>query len=160
MKINGQVIDQPNVEVIVIPRGQKSIVFKAQAVLNYDIFFALCPKPTPPMVMKKGELVGKLDETNTSYIEALNTWAEKKYDWMIIQSLAATENLVWDTVKLEDPLTWGNIQADLDAAKFTQPEQFMIIEGVMAANSLSSKRIQEARDAFFAQEAAKETVQG
>ena len=56
MKLHGQKIEGPNVEIIVIPRGgdKEDIVLQAQAVLDTTPFDKLCPVPTAPEKILKG----------------------------------------------------------------------------------------------------------
>jgi hypothetical protein len=149
MKINGKNIDQPNEIVCVIPRNNGDIVFKARAVLDYTIFTDLCKRPIPKMIMKRGEKEAKPDIEDKEFIAQIEQYSETKINYMIVQSLGATEGLEWDTVKMTDPTTWGNYDVDLKKSCFTDREIDAIISAVFDANGLNEARIEEARKRFL-----------
>jgi hypothetical protein len=148
LKINGETIQGPNIETIYIPRGDKMIVLKAEAVLSYDDFDKLCPTPKPPVKLMKG---GKkiIDVEDPGYKAAMDEWASNRSRWMFIKSLSATEGLEFDTIKLSDPSTWTNFEKELTEAGFSDVEQRRIVNGVMTANCLNEAKLEEARDAFL-----------
>jgi|SRR5215831_747031 len=149
MKIHGKTIKGPNIEIIVIPRSTGDIIFKAQAVLSFDDFTRLCPVPKPPMMYKRGE--GKVPDTNDKiYKAAIDGYADKRIDWLVITSLAATEGLEWDQVKLDDPSTWHLFKKELQDSGFGQYEINRIINGCMIANCLDESKVQQARERFLA----------
>ena len=115
MKLNGKKIEGPNVEVVVIPRRTGNLVFKAQSVLDYDVFDAVCTTPKPREIIKPGG-ERTLAFNEQAYLDAMNKWASKKTDWMVLKSLEATEGLEWETVNMDDPDTWNNYQEELKAA--------------------------------------------
>jgi len=51
MKIHGKKITGPNIEIIVIPRGDErdDIILKVQAILDMEPFETMCPRPEPPV---------------------------------------------------------------------------------------------------------------
>jgi hypothetical protein len=149
MKINGKVYNTPNVEYIVIPRPDGDIIFQAQAILDMDEFDKLCPRPVAPMGMVPG---GKPqpDTSDQSYKLSVADYGERRFNFIIVYSLRATEGLEWDSVSLIDPSSWGNFKKDLKAACFVDREIQMVIEGCLAANSLSETRVEEARSRFLA----------
>jgi len=152
MKIKGQAIDGPQEEVVVIPRGDSEIVFKARAVLNFEPFEKINPMPQPKeKMLPGGERVQNLDDPD--YEKKLQEWAQQKSDWMIIKSLSATEGLEWDTVDLAKPDTWGNYRTELETT-FTPGECSKIINIVMTACGLNQDKIEEATKRFLAGQAA------
>jgi len=148
MKIQGMTIDGPAIETVVIPRGDKEIVFKAQAILDYEDFYKMCPVPEAPEVLKPGGETYRNVEDKT-FKEAVTVWASRKTDWMIIKSLAATDALEWDTVVMEDPETWGNWKEEL-AQVFTDGEIATLINTVFDVCGLNQKKIEEATKRFLA----------
>jgi len=121
MKLNGKKIEGPNVEVVVIPRRTGNLVFKAQSVLDYDVFDAVCTTPKPREIIKPGG-ERTLAFNEQAYLDAMNKWASKKTDWMVLKSLEATEGLEWETVNMDDPDTWNNYQEELKACLlYTSP---------------------------------------
>ena len=148
MRIAGREIKGSNVETIIIPRGEKAIVFKAQALLDETVVEALCPRPKPRVsIGKGGKRIERTEEK--SYQDALNEWGERRVAWLVLKSLEATEDLEWDTVDLNDPNTWLNYKQELIDAGFSDAERARIIEGVMAANGLSESKVEEARQRFL-----------
>ena len=149
MKFNGEKLDKPNVEVLVIPRNDKDIVIKAQAVLDYASFEMLCPAPKPPVKMVPGgEKITNPEDPE--YIKRIDDWAAKKSTWMILKSLEATPGLEWETIKKDDPETWDNYQKELEEAFFSDAEIGRIINTVSTACGLNQDKIDEAMKRFLA----------
>jgi hypothetical protein len=152
MKIQGKKIEGSNVEVLVLPRGDKienAIVFKCQAVLDMGDFDKICPVPKPPLVVKAG---GKrlVDVDDAKYKLAVDTHSTKRMAYIILKSLEATEGLEWETVKLSEPDTWANYEQELKDSGFTQVEIMRIINTCMSANCLDEARLERARNDFLA----------
>jgi hypothetical protein len=154
MKINGKDIKGPQMEVVVIPRGDEEIVIKAQAIMDYSDHEKINPQPLPPSKLLPGGETQQLVE-DPGYLKKLSDWAQQKTDWMIIKSLSATEGLTWDTVKADDPTTWSNYRKELDAT-FTPAELGKILEVVMSACGLNQSKIEEATKRFLAGQAGKQ----
>jgi hypothetical protein len=149
MKLNGKKIEGPNIEIVVIPRGDgDDIVFKAKAVLEMAEYNKLYPIPEPPTVMRPGGKMSK-DFEDKTYIQAITQYSSNQTHWMILQSLKATEGLEWETVDMADPNTWANYQTELKESGFNVQEINKIIDGVLAANCLDEKKIEAARNRFF-----------
>lgn len=157
MKIKGKKIEGPNIEIIILPRGNEDLVFKAQAVLDTSAFDQLCPRPEPPKMMKRGgQLVSNVEDPG--YQQAIQAYGKLRSSWMIIQSLRATDDLEWETVKYDDSSTWNGYEDELRKSGFAEMEISRLITGVMTANALNEDKIEEARNRFFAgQQAAAQT---
>jgi len=153
MKINGKDIKGPQLEVVVIPRGEEEIVIKAKAVMDYSEHDKINPQPLPPSKLLPGGETQQLVE-DPGYLTKISEWAQQKTDWMIIKSLSATEGLTWDTVKMDDPKTWSNYRKELDAT-FTPAELGKVLEVVMSACGLNQSKIEEATKRFLAGQAVK-----
>lgn len=149
MKLNGKKIEGPNIEVVVIPRSSGNLVFKAQAVLDYDIFEAVCPTPQPREIIKPGG-ERTLAFNEKSYQDAINVWASKKTHWMVLKALEATDDLEWETVNMDDPDTWANYQEELKGASLSPMEISRIVNAVTCACGLDQRKIDEATAAFLA----------
>lgn len=152
MKLKGKKIEGPNIETIVIPRGsdpENYLVFKAQAVLDFSEFDALCPRPEPPVKLLKG---GKrtIDKEAPTFQTAANLWGMRRFAWTVIKSLEATEDLEWETVDFGNPDSWSNYEQELHDAGFTIAEMNLLLDGVMTANSMNSEKLDQAREAFLA----------
>jgi hypothetical protein len=150
MRIKGKTFDSPNYEVIIVPRPDGDIIFKASAVLDFDRFNKLCPVPNPPMVTYAGAKTPVPDFKDKDYNNALSERGRKRFNWILIQSLKATPDLEWDSIDEDNPDTWEKIEAEFRAAKFSEVEIGRIFSGVLAANSLDEERIEEARKRFLA----------
>lgn len=151
MKINGQKIDGPAPEVVVIPRGDSELVIKAKPVLDFESFEKINPVPIPPKKMFPGG-VESVNVEDPTYKKKLEDWAQQKSDWMILQSLSATEGLEWENVDVSDPKTWKNFREELSQT-FTPGEVAKIIEIVMVACGLNQDKIEEATKRFLATQA-------
>lgn len=159
MKINGQIVSGTCIETIVIPRGDNPpVVFKAQAVLDYDEFEKLCPKPTPKMMIAKG---GKKvqDFTDKHWLAAIEDYNKKQQYYLFIKSLLATPGLEFEKIKITEPDSWLKFEEEFKDAGFTSIEINRIIQGIMIANCLDEAKIKEARDSFVLSQAEPEVLQ-
>lgn len=159
MKIKGKKIEGPNVEVVIIPRGEgDDIIFKAEAVLDMSQFEQLCPTPTAPLKMIQGGAKVP-DFEDKEFQKALNEYSKKRTEYMFIKSLSATEGLEWEIINPIDPLTWGLLEEEFVKAGLSQIEISRIMNGVITANCLNEDRLEEARQRFLAgQRAALENL--
>ena len=150
MKIAGQKIEGPNVETIVIPRGNgEPIVFQARAILDWSEFEKFCPEPKPRFkILKGGKKVKDLDAP--SYKAEVEEHSRRRIAWIVLESLSATEDLEWETVDLNDPSTWHLFEDELKSAGFSAVEVHTIIQGALSANCLNERKLTEARESFLA----------
>lgn len=148
MKLKGKTIPAPQPCEVPILRGEELLVFVCKPVLSYDEFDKLCPEPEIPMMLKRGESAPVPDPEDKQYKAATVKWAERKMAWLIITSLSATPDLVWEQVNINHPDTWELYKKELEDSQFTQAEINQLIGGVFEANSLSDKRHKEAMDRF------------
>lgn len=149
MKILGKTISGPNVELIVIPRGNgEDIILKAQAVLNPEDFNKICPEPKAPTQMIRG---GQRSEniTDPGYKSQMELYKKHQFAWLVIESLKATDGLEWETILPGEPSTWENYEKELTASGFSVYEVGRIVQAVMVANCLNEDRIEEARKRFL-----------
>jgi len=149
MRINGKNLDGPVPLVVVIPRANGNVVFKAKAVQDYSDFDALCPKPEAPQIMRPGGATS-VDVTDKDYLAAMGEYSTKKVDWIILESLSATDDLEWETVVKSEPDTWGNYEKELTVAGFLDSEQQKIVGIVVDINGLNESLIEEATKGFLA----------
>lgn len=152
MKIHGKKISGPNIELVVIPRNDGDLVFKAQAVLDYEDFEKLNPMPQPPGVMRPGGVMS-YDTSDTKYNEAIDEWARSKTHYMVLKSLEATDGLEWETVKMGEPDTWNLYQQEMNDAGLSPAEIGRIITCVTDACGLNQTKIDEATKRFLAGQA-------
>lgn len=149
MKLQGKKLSTMNVQVVVIPRDGGDIVFKAAAVLDTKDFDLLCPEPTPPNVLKRGETVPVPDINNPKYKEEMTKRNKLYTHYLLLKSLQATPDLEWETVDMTKPETWENVDKEMEDAGLNTMERAHIIQAVMRANSLDMNYIEEARKRFF-----------
>ncbi len=153
MKLNGQVIE-PNIETIILPRSNSNdLIFKAQAVLNFEDFEKLCPRPIPPKITRPGGVVAE-DIEDSKYKEQISDWAGYKTHWMILNSLSITEGLEWETVDFSDPVTWENYQTEMSDAGLSPADISRIMDGIMSACGLNEEKIEAAQKRFLAGQVA------
>lgn len=149
MKLPGYEFKGPNVEYIVIPRGDgKDIVFKAQAILDMTPLESLLKRPVPGKRMLPGGVV-QADTDDPIFKTSISEYGNLRYAWIVIQSLKATEGLEWETVKDDDPGTWLNWEKELKEAGFTQSECEYIQLAVANANAMNQTKLDEARTHFL-----------
>ena len=152
MKYKGKKVEGPNEEIVVIPRGDEvdDFIFICRAIPGYEDFDKIVKEPEPRSIMRKGDLKSSplLDEPE--YKEKLKVYELQRLSWLIVQSLKATEDLEWDTIDYNDPETWGNYDSELRSSGFSSIEIGRIVRGVMIANSLDQRKVDEARQSFLA----------
>ena len=149
MKLHGKTIEGPSVETIVFPRESGELVFKAQAILNYEEFEALAPQPEPPFMQRPGQQAIK-DLHDKKYLEKYDIWLQQKVDYMIIKSLEATPGLEWDTVVMTDPTTWHNYKSEFSDSGISDAEVTQLISLVTSANGMDQDKIDQATKSFLA----------
>lgn len=153
MKLKGQKLQGPAIEVIVLPRQSGNLVFKAQAIIEDKDFDAICPRPLPPKKLLPGG-VTQSNVEDPKYKEDLQLYALRRTHWMVLKSLQATEELEWETVKMDSPETWSNFVKEFMESGLTAIEVNKIVETVMTVNGLNDRKIEEATKAFLAGRAA------
>lgn len=147
MKIGGCDPSTLSKEVIlVLPRGDESVIFRAVGIASYDEFNDLCPTPKPPGKLTKDGWAA--DEENKDYQSTLASHNSRRMAWMAITSLKPSD-IEWDSVVVEKPSTWALWEKDLKDAGFSQVECNRVMGLVMEANCLDEERLQQARDSFL-----------
>ena len=147
MKIGG--IDPSTLsteELLVLPRGEQSIAFRAIGIPDYEEFKTLCPEPKAPGVQKAGK--GWVpNENDPGYRDMVATHDKRRIAWMVLKSLEPSE-IEWDTVDLDKPSTWLNWDQDLKSGGLSQVEVNRVQALVFQANCLDEGKLQKAREAF------------
>lgn len=152
MRINGRKLQPPAPQILVIPREDEDVVFKAQAVSDFEEFDRLVPRPTAPTVTPRG---GKSyrDTDDRDYQKALTDWIQKRTHFIILNSLAPTPDLVWEEVDLKNPATWDKYIYEFKESGLTEPEIAKVMDLVTAANGMDEEKYKEARARFLAGQA-------
>lgn len=150
MKYKGKKLQRPNREVIAIPRGDgEDIIFIAEAVLDFEKFEKVCPPPKPGIkLVKGGQKVPDFESAQFKSESVL--YAQKRYHYIVLESLRTSPGLEWETVDYGDPSTWINWEKELKDSGFSETEINLIIFGVSNANCLNQTKIDEARTRFLA----------
>ncbi len=148
MKYKGQKVLSRNQEIIPIPRPDGDIVFIANAVRNWEEFDKILSEPKPPTILKPGGVKIE-DKRDPSYLKALDEYNELRTHYLVLKSIDESPDIEWETVDLTKPDTWKNYRKELQDSNFTDIEIGRIMMGVMRANSLDEKMIDEARISFL-----------
>ncbi len=149
MKIKGKKLFGPRVEVLVIPRQEGDLVFRAQSVLDYEPFKKLHPLPQPPERILPGG-IRSVNTESPKYEAAMDVWATAKWNWMMIKSLEATEGLEWETITMDDLSTYENYKKEMMEAGLSPSEIAMIQNLVTDACGLNQAKIEQATKRFLA----------
>jgi len=151
MKINGETLTKPKAVPLVFPREDGDIVFKITPCLDFERYEKLCPTPKPPeMVKPNGTKIQ--DFQDERYLKAIEKNSRAKIDFLFLESLKETEGLEWDTIKENDPTTWGNLEQELKDNYFIPKEIDLLLEKIMDVNGLNPTIFEEARNRFLAGE--------
>lgn len=145
MKIGGVEVTKCE-EVLVLPRIGGDLVFKAVAVGSMEPFNELCPKPKPPMRLKKGGV--REPHLGPDYVKSLENWGEQRYAYICVVSLAPSD-ITWDEVDPKKPGTWTKWGKELEKAGLSDVELQRVQSLVLDANSLNEAKLKEARDSFL-----------
>ena len=146
MKIAGQDIPREvNTDVLVLPRGNSTIIIKAEAIADFDEFEAICKKPEAPGILtaKKGFIKNEEDPT---YKKRMEQYGLQRVGWMVLKSLVDIE---WDRVDEDEPKTWTKWEDDMKEAGFSSVERNLILGLVLSVNSLDEQKLEQARESFI-----------
>ena len=91
MKIGG--VDPrtlPVEEVLVLPRGDQSVVFRASGMKEMDEFKKLCPEPEPPGKLTKDGWVP--DEEDEGYKSVLAEYHKRRLAYIVVHSLVPSRS--------------------------------------------------------------------
>ena len=135
----------PVEEVLILPRGDQQLVFRASGLKDMVEFDKLVPAPEPPVLLTRDGKVA--DVNNADYRAALVGYRRRRTSYTVINSLLPS-NIEWDTVKLDDPATWNNWETDLKEAGLFDVECSRILQLVMDANCLNDAKLEKARAVF------------
>lgn len=145
MRIGGKEIGGLHEELLVLPRGEDQVIFKARAVPDMDEFDKICPEPKPPGRLTKDGFVP--NDKDENYKKMQEHYGDQRLAYMCIRSLEPSE-IEWDKVDITNPKTWRGWKTELKEAGITGIETNRIIQTVMRANSLDEDKLDEARATF------------
>jgi len=135
-----------NEVLLVLPRGEQDLVFRARGVKDMDIFNAKCPQPKPPGKLTRDGYVPTPEDP--AYQTVLGAWAKKRLGYIMLHSLEASD-IEWDTVEEDDPRTWPNWEQDLRNGGLSEVECSRVLATVMEANALDEEKLKKAREVFL-----------
>jgi hypothetical protein len=149
MKLNGKT-PVHNIKTLVLPReGSEPVVFKCAAVTDLSPYEKLCPDPTPPLKTLKGGAKVP-DYEDKGYVMAVAQQGDRRWNFIVLTSLQATEGIEWETVKLDNPETWGGWRKEMADSGLSVFEINRVIQAVSEANCLSEETVEAARQSFLA----------
>lgn len=147
MKIAGIEVPKQHEEVLVLPKGGVNIVFKAVAVLDFEVFEKINPMPQPKQRRyPDGRIAQEVD--SPTYKTAISDWASAKTNWMILKSLEPS-CIEWDTVDMSKIDTWANYTKDLHNSGFSEYEIGRIIDLAITACGLNQEKIDRETQSFL-----------
>jgi hypothetical protein len=135
-----------NEVLLVLPRGEQDLVFRARGLKDMDTFNAKCPQPKPPGKLTRDGYVSMPDDP--AYQTVLGAWAKKRLGYIMLHSLKPSD-IEWDTVKEDDPRTWSNWEQDLRGGGLSEIECSRVLAVVMEANALDEVKLKKAREVFL-----------
>jgi hypothetical protein len=147
MKIGG--IDPktlPVEELLVLPRGDQRIAFRASGLKDMEEFKKLCPEPEAPRKLTKDGVVA--DTEDPDYKTALAGYQKRRMAYIVVHSLLPSQ-IEWDTVQIENPATWANWESDLKNAGISEVECNRVLGLVLEANCLDEAKLKKAREVFL-----------
>jgi len=147
MKIGG--IDPrtlPTEEVLVLPRGDNRIVFRARGLESMDEFNKLSPEPKAPGKLTRDGWVP--DTADEGYQSVMAEFSKRRTGYYMVHSLEPSE-IEWDTVQADNPSTWCNWEDDLRGAGLSRIEINRVSALVLEANCLDEAKLRKAREVFL-----------
>jgi hypothetical protein len=161
MKYKGKKLEGRNTDILVLKKGNETIVFRAEALENYREFDKVCKAPVAPQILRPGGIRAP-NEKDSKYLERQNGYAEKRLNYMMIRSLVDiscysgddknnTEKLEWETVDINNPDTYGNWQTELEDAGFSEMERMRVMVLCTQVNALDDNLLEIAKEDFLAE---------
>ena len=135
-----------NEVLLVLPRGETDLVFRARGLKDMTKFNDLCPQPKVPTKLTRDGQVPMPEDV--SYREMIDQWTKKRLGYIVVHSLEPSD-IEWDTVKTDDPRSWTKWEEDLRGGGLSEIECSRILATVMEANALDEAKLRKAREVFL-----------
>lgn len=135
-----------NEVLLVLPRGETDLVFRARGLKDMTKFNDLCPQPKMPTKLTREGPVSMPEDV--SYKEMIDQWAKKRLGYIVVNSLEPSD-IEWDTVKEDEPRSWKNWEDDLRNGGLSEIECSRVLATVMEANALDEAKLKKAREVFL-----------
>lgn len=121
--------------------------FMCGPVMDYKEFDRICPVPKAPLLTNIRTGTTGPDVEDKRYIAKIETWSERRVQWMIIKSISHTPGLQWEQVNFSQPDSWANYESELKS--FLTPREFDdLVNAAVEANSPTKNRRKEALENF------------
>jgi hypothetical protein len=148
MRVNGKKLTGPRIVKVYLPTGDdEAVEFKFRPLKADENFEKVLSKPLPPQVLKPGGAIHH-NENDKNYKDAVFQWMSKKFDWEFLTSISVTEDLQFDTVRMEDPETWKNWRKEI-GEHFGDNQINKIFNGFVEAQFVTEETMERAREAFL-----------
>lgn len=146
---------EPSVKYVVIPRfkedgSAEDCAFTLRTVLDFSNFDKVCPEPIPPMRVMAGSSISIPVLDDPDFTKQRLEWGKRKVNWIVLESLKATEDLEWQDVKDSDPSTWHKYKDELKVFGLNDLEITKIINTAFEINAVNDELLEEARKRFLA----------
>jgi hypothetical protein len=160
MRIKGLDKSKPNIEVVIFPRHDiDDIVIKCKAVISYDRFSKLVAEPILGTALFPDGTRKPTDETRKKFSEDSISYFEMRHGFMLYETLKDNENIEWESVSKDDPISWKNCAKEIDSLPITDAESNRLVAAINRANGMSDALIEEAEQSFLVREASERVDQ-
>jgi hypothetical protein len=117
MKIGGVPVTEPTEELLVLPRSDKSFVFRGESVARHGELQCSVSDAEAPWCADEGRLGRGRERPELRRI--LSNWHMQRAGYMIVHTLSPS-NIEWDTIDGNNPKTWTRWEDEMRKAGFTQ----------------------------------------
>jgi hypothetical protein len=146
MRLKGKSIPLPKPVTVTFHRGDEVFTLVVKAVLDGEGFDKILSEPVPPVITKVGGSTSP-DLRDKKYLQAKKDWELKRTTWFLLEALSATPDLEWETVDINDPDTYPNLEKELET--FTPQERARLFEAINEAQNPTGKTEEQALENFI-----------
>lgn len=150
MLFKGIALNKPKPELVCLPHEDSPdgvVPFTVNAITDPTPFMERYPKPKPTKeIFTKGTKI--FDENDPKYLSALAEYWSAMEDWVILEAIKDTPDLVFQTVNMDDITTLGNWKKEMVSSGFSLTHINHLQNLCMRKACLSSAMIEEATENF------------